>query len=58
MPTGDQLVGAASGVSVPLADILRLEVWGFSLGRTIGVGFGVYAAVVVVVLGLWALENR
>ena len=55
---GDQLVGAASGVSVPLADILRLEVRGFSLGRTIGTGFGVYAAVVVVVWGLWALENR
>ena len=55
---GDELVAPASGVSVPLADILRLEVRGFSLGRTIGAGFGVYAAVVVVVWGLWALENR
>jgi hypothetical protein len=54
---GDQLVGAGD-FSVPLADILRLEVRGFSLGRTIGAGFGVYMAVVLGVLGLWALENR
>ena len=54
---GDQLVGAASGVSVPLADILRLEVRGFSLGRTIGAGFGVYMAVILVVYSLYALES-
>ena len=31
---GDQLLGA-DGVSMPLADILRLEVRGFSVGRTL-----------------------
>ena len=36
---GEQLVGA-DGVSVPLADILHLEVHGFSLLRTIGAAFG------------------
>ena len=32
---GDELVAPASGVSVPLADILRLEVRGFSFIRTV-----------------------
>ena len=36
---GDQLVGAGD-FSMPLADILSLEVRGFSLVRTIGAGFG------------------
>ena len=53
---GDQLVGAGD-FSVPLADILRVEVRGFSLGRTIGAGFGVYMAVIVVVYILYALES-
>ena len=43
---GDQLVGAG-GFSMPLEDVLRLEVRGFSLGRTIGAGFGLYTAVIV-----------
>ena len=36
---GDQLVGAGD-FSMPLEDILRLEVRGISMIRTIGVGFG------------------
>ena len=36
---GDQLVGAG-GFSIPLSDILGLEVRGFSLGRTVLMGFG------------------
>ena len=36
---GDELV-APGGFSMPLADILRLEVRGISMIRTIGVGFG------------------
>ena len=47
---GDQLVGA-DGVSVPLADILRLEVHGFSLLRTIGAAFGLYIGAAVVIMG-------
>ena len=31
---GDQLMGAG-GFSMPLADIIGLEVWGFSLDRTV-----------------------
>ena len=50
---GDQLVGAG-GFSMPLEDVLRLEVRGFSLGRTIGVGFGGYIALFLV---LYALES-
>ncbi len=50
---GDQLVGA-DGVSMPLADILRLEVHGFSAGRTVillgGVAAGVLVVAVAVVL--------
>ena len=49
---GDQLVGAGD-VSVPLADILRLEARGISWGRTLGVGFGGY-----MVLGaIWLREG-
>ena len=44
---GDQLVGAGD-FSVPLADILRLEVRGFSLGRTMLAGLGVFSAAAVV----------
>ena len=36
---GDQLVGAGD-FSMPLEDILGLEVRGFSLGRTVLMGFG------------------
>ena len=54
---GDQLVGA-DGVSMPLADILRLEVQGFSLGRTILAGVGVYGAVIVAVMVGFAIDNR
>ena len=35
---GDQLVGT-SGVSMPLADVLMLEIREFSMGRTIGLVF-------------------
>ena len=49
---GDQLVGAGD-VSVPLADILRLEARGISWGRTLEVGFGGY-----MVLGaIWLREG-
>ncbi|SVD45466.1 uncharacterized protein METZ01_LOCUS398320 [marine metagenome] len=50
---GDQLVGAGD-FSVPLEDILRLEVRGFSLGRTILAGIGAYTAVAAGALLLWA----
>ena len=39
---GDELV--APGVSMPLADILSLEVRGISIIRTIGVVFGLFSA--------------
>ena len=53
---GDQLVGAGD-FSVPLEDILRLEVRGFSLGRTILAGVGAYTAVAAAAILLWALEG-
>ena len=40
---GDQLV-APGGFSMPLADILRLEVRRISIIRTIGVGLGLFMA--------------
>ena len=49
---GDQLVGAGD-FSVPLEDILRLEVRGFSLGRTILAGVGVYFAAATGIILLW-----
>ena len=49
---GDQLVGAGD-FSVPLEDILRLEVRGFSLGRTLLAGVGVYVGLAAGVLLLW-----
>ena len=49
---GDQLVGAGD-FSVPLEDILRLEVRGFSLGRSILAGFGVYFGLVGGAILLW-----
>ena len=52
---GDQLVGAGD-FSVPLEDILRLEVRGFSLGRTILAGFGVYFGLATGAILLWAIE--
>jgi len=57
---GDQLVGA-DGVSMPLADILRLEVHGFSLGRTVmwvAVGVGAYVAAFVAVMTLLSCETE
>ena len=46
---GDQLLGA-NGVSLPLEDILRVEVRSFSLGRTVLALLGIYSALF---LGLW-----
>ena len=43
---GDQLV-APGGFSMPLADILQLEVQGISILRTIGFGYGVAGVVLV-----------
>jgi hypothetical protein len=54
---GDHLVGAGN-LSVPLEDILRLEVRGFSLGRTvmwIAVG---YVAAFVAVMTLLSCETE
>ena len=48
---GDQLVGAGD-FSVPLADIFRLEVHGFSAGRTVLVVLGT-AATGIVALIVW-----
>jgi len=57
---GDQLVGAGD-FSMPLEDVLRLEVREFSLGRTIGAGFllvvGVQVAIVLAVLGKECLDD-
>ena len=50
---GDQLVGV-DGVSMPLADILRLEVHGFSAGRTVLVVLGTAATGIVAVF-VWAV---
>ena len=44
---GDQLVGAGD-FSIPLADILGLEVRGFSLGRTVLIGLGGVVALPVI----------
>jgi hypothetical protein len=46
---GDQLVGAGD-FSVPLEDILLLEVRGFSLVRTLLAGLGAYTAVAAAAL--------
>ena len=57
---GDQLVGAG-GFSMPLEDVLRLEVRGFSLERTMLAGVGAYAGAVVAYLiacGLCHLEGE
>ncbi len=43
---GDQLV-APGGFSMPLADILQLEVQGISILRTIGFGYGVAGVALV-----------
>ena len=50
---GDQLVGAGD-FSVPLADIFRLEVHGFSAGRTVLVVLGTAATGIVAVI-VWAV---
>ena len=54
---GDQLVGA-DGVSMPLADILRLETHGFSLDRTLTLVVGGVILVPVAVLVAYAIECR
>ena len=46
---GDQLVGAG-GFSMPLSDILGLEVRGVSMGRTLLMGLGGIVAVPVLVV--------
>ena len=38
---GDQLVGA-DGASMPLADVLQIQIRNFNLGRTILAGLGVF----------------
>ena len=48
---GDQLVGV-DGVSMPLADILRLEVHGFSAGRTVLVVLGAGATGLVALMAV------
>ena len=57
---GDQLVGAG-GFSMPLEDVLRLEIREFSLGRTIGAGVllvvGVQVSVVLAALGKECLDD-
>ena len=48
---GDQLVGA-DGISMPLADLLMLEVKKFSMGRTIGLfGLVFVGGPILIVLG-------
>ena len=57
---GDQLVGAGD-FSVPLEDILRLEVRRFSVGRTVmwvAVGVGAYVAAFVAVMTLLSCETE
>ena len=46
---GDQLVGA-DGVSLPLADVLMLEIREFSWGRTLGAGVGGYMVLMAIAL--------
>ena len=57
---GDQLVGAGD-FSVPLEDILRVEVWRFSVGRTVvwvAVGVGAYVAGFLAVMTLLSCETE
>ena len=54
---GDQLVGA-DGVSMPLADILRLETHGFSLDRTLTLVVGGVVLGIVALFAVWAIECR
>jgi len=57
---GDQLVGAGD-FSVPLEDILRLEVRRFSVGRTVmwvAVGVGAYVAAFVAFMTLLSCETE
>ena len=54
---GDQLVGAGD-FSVPLADILRLEVRAFSMGRTIKWAGALALVPVAVVYIQFAIDNR
>ena len=53
---GDQLVGVGD-VSVPLDDILRLEVRGLSVGRSIGFGYLAATAAGLVLQGLYCLSS-
>ena len=54
---GEQLVGAGD-FAVPLEDIVPLEVRGFSVGRTLLAGLGVYSAVFVVAIVMYALDYQ
>ena len=55
---GDQLVGAGD-FSMPLADILGLEVHGFSLGRTVLLfnPITLYTALFIVVIGVCSIQD-
>ena len=57
---GDQLVGAGD-FSMPLEDVLRLEVREFSLVRTIGAGVllvvGVQVGIILAALGKECLDD-
>ena len=53
---GDQLVGAG-GISAPLEDILRLEVRGLHILRSIGAGYLAVLASALALLGLSCLES-
>ncbi len=53
---GDQLVGVGD-VSVPLDDILRLEVRGTSILRSIGAGYLALIVGSLAVLGVACLES-
>ena len=52
---GDQLVGAG-GFSMPLEGVLRLEIHGFSLGRTVLVLLGTAATGIVAVIVWLVIE--
>jgi hypothetical protein len=53
---GDQLV-APGGFSMPLADILRLEVQGISILRTIGFGYLAVFAGIMALIGIECLDE-
>ena len=46
---GDQLVGAV--ISIPVADVLQIQIRNFNLGRTILAGFGAFWGAMIVIVG-------